>query len=114
MQINDLQTSIEDSLLRCLYILGKIEPSNIIKSSKFDWERCSSSQDFALLYSGTDKGVSAKVIVVSGKLLDYDDEFGSSRQNRYAVEQLNRMLPEDIRVFSCGSLSCLCFRYASE
>lgn len=46
MQTNDLQTSIEDSLLRCLYVLGKIEPSNIIKPSKFDWERCSSSHCF--------------------------------------------------------------------
>ena len=95
MQTNDLQTSIEDSLLRCLYVLGKIEPSNIIKPSKFDWERC----------SRTDRGVSAKTIVASGKLLDYDDEFGSSMQNHYAVEQLNRMLPEDIRVFSYTRVS---------
>lgn len=67
-----------------------------------------------MLCSGTDRGVSAKTIVASGKLLDYDDEFGSSMQNHYAVEQLNRMLPEDIRVFSCGLLSYLFFRYTSE
>ena len=43
---------------------------------------------------------------MSGKLMDYDDEFDSSMQNRLAVEQLNQLLPEDIRVFSCTCFQC--------
>lgn len=42
MQVNDTRNSIEDKLIDCLFMLGKIEPWNVIKSSKFDWERCSS------------------------------------------------------------------------
>ena len=49
----------------------------------------------------TDKGVSAKQIVVSGKMLDYDDEFSTTMHNEIAIQQLNSILPEDIRVFSC-------------
>ena len=50
---------------------------------------------------GTDKGVSAMKIVVSGKFLDYDDEVLPSLRNPLAVEMLNNHLPDDIRVFSC-------------
>ena len=38
--------------------------------------------------------------------MDYDDEFDSSMQNPLAVEQLNYLLPEDIRVFSCTCFQC--------
>ena len=101
MQVNETRHSVEDKLVDCLFMLDKIEPWNVIKSSKFDWERCSSEMRNLWFYRGTDKGVSARSIVVSGKLMDYDDEFDSSMQNQLAVEQLNHLLPEDIRVFSC-------------
>ena len=39
--------------------------------------------------------------------MGYDDEFDSSMQNQLAVEQLNQLLPEDIRVFSCTCFQCL-------
>lgn len=42
MQVNDTRQSVEDKLVDCLFMLDKIEPWNVIKSSKFDWERCSS------------------------------------------------------------------------
>ena len=58
---------------------------------------------FLFIYCiGTDKGVSAKQIVVSGKMLDYDDEFSTTMHNEIAIQQLNSILPEDIRVFSCN------------
>ena len=38
MQVNETRHSVEDKLV----MLDKIEPWNVIKSSKFDWERCSS------------------------------------------------------------------------
>ena len=44
--------------------------------------------------------MSAVKIVVSGKFLDYDDEFLPSFRNPRAVEMLNARLPRDIRVFS--------------
>ena len=44
-------------------------------------------------------------IVVSGKFLDYDDEFLPSFRNPLAVERLNSILPADIRVFSCWCAS---------
>lgn len=42
MQVNETRHSVEDKLVDCLFMLDKIEPWNVIKSSKFDWERCSS------------------------------------------------------------------------
>lgn len=51
---------------------------------------------------GTDKGVSAIRIVVTGKMEDYDDEFPDGIRSPSTVEKLNQLLPEDIRVFSCG------------
>lgn len=42
MQVNETRNSVEDKLVDCLFMLDKIEPWNVIKSSKFDWERCSS------------------------------------------------------------------------
>ena len=44
-------------------------------------------------------------IVVSGKLLDYDDEFVASFRNPVAIQTLNQCLPKDIRVFSCMALA---------
>ena len=41
MQVNDKKSSIEDCLISKLYSLGKIEFFNVIKPTKFDWERCS-------------------------------------------------------------------------
>lgn len=58
--------------------------------------------------------MSARSIVVSGKLMDYDDEFNSSMQNQRAVEQLNQLLPDDIRVFSCKNSVSVFLRHASE
>ena len=102
MQTNDLKTSIEDTLISALYRMGKIEFSNVYKPAKFDWERCSRRLlRVIVLCTGTDKGVSAMKIVVSGKLLDYDDEFLASFRNPVAVQALNQCLPKDIRVFSC-------------
>ncbi|KAK8831821.1 hypothetical protein WA577_001879, partial [Blastocystis sp. JDR] len=95
MQTNDLKSSIEDKLIGVLYELGKIGFSNVSRPAKFDWERC----------SRTDKGVSAVKIVVSGKFLDYDDEFLPSFRNLRAVEMLNARLPRDIRVFSYTRVS---------
>ena len=40
-------------------------------------------------------------MVVSGKMMDYEDEFLPDFHNEIAVRQLNERLPEDIRVFSC-------------
>ena len=102
MQTNDLKTSIEDTLISALYRMGKIEFSNVYKPAKFDWERCSRRLlRVIVLCTGTDKGVSAMKIVVSGKLLDYDDEFLASFRNPVAVQALHQCLPKDIRVFSC-------------
>ena len=102
MQTNDQKTGIEDVIIQKLYELGKIRNSNVFKPSKFDWERCSRISSYDVLHVlGTDKGVSAKQIVVSGKMLDYDDEFSPSMHNDTAVKQLNSVLPDDIRAFSC-------------
>lgn len=116
MQTNDQKSSIEDHLIGALYQSGRIEFCNVIKPSKFNWERCSRILSlYSLLYIGTDKGVSAKQIVVSGKMMDYDDEFSSDMHNSRAVEQLNSILPEDIQVFSCkGLMQILICRYTSE
>ena len=54
-----------------------------------------------LIDIGTDKGVSAIRIVVTGKMEDYDDEFSDGIRSPLTVNRLNMLLPEDIRVFSC-------------
>lgn len=54
-----------------------------------------------LIDLGTDKGVSAIRIVVTGKMEDYDDEFSDGIRSPLAVDRLNHLLPDDIRVFSC-------------
>ena len=56
---------------------------------------------FIGLEIGTDKGVSAMKIVVTGKMLDYEDEFGDDLHSPLSVDRLNAILPDDIRVFSC-------------
>ena len=56
---------------------------------------------FVGLEIGTDKGVSAMKIVVTGKMLDYEDEFGDDLHSPLSVNRLNAILPDDIRVFSC-------------
>lgn len=116
MQTNDQKSSIEDYLISALYQSGKIEFCNVIKPSKFNWERCSRIICFyELIYIGTDKGVSARQIVVSGKMMDYDDEFSLDMHNSRAVEQLNNVLPEDIQVFSCkADFHVFICRYTSE
>ena len=101
MQCNVQKTSIEDQLIQALYSLGKIEFANVYKPSKFDWERCSRWFCFVGLSIGTDKGVSAMKIVVTGKMLDYEDEFGEDLHSPLSVNRLNEILPADIRVFSC-------------
>ena len=54
-----------------------------------------------LIVLGTDKGVSAIRIVVTGKMEDYDDEFSYGIRSPLTVDRLNHLLPDDIRVFSC-------------
>ena len=56
---------------------------------------------FVGLEIGTDKGVSAMKIIVTGKMLDYEDEFGEDFHSPWSVYRLNKLLPDDIRVFSC-------------
>ena len=105
MQTNDQRTSIEDHLINALYSMGKISFANIYKVSKFDWERCSRVLLLSTLCVGTDKGVSAVTIVVTGKMLDYDDEFDDTLHSPLITEKLNAVLPDDIRVFSCSIAS---------
>ena len=35
-------------------------------------------------------------------MLDYDDEFSTTMHNDIAIQQLNSILPKDIRAFSCN------------
>ena len=105
MQTNDQRTSIENKLINALYFMGKISFANIYKVSKFDWERCSSGLLCMFSYLGTDKGVSAMTIVVTGKMLDYDDVFDNTHHSPQIVNKLNAVLPDDIRVFSCSGVS---------
>lgn len=44
-------------------------------------------------------------IVVTGKMLDYDDEFNDTLHSPQIADKLNAMLPDDIHVFSCSIMS---------